>query len=137
MGPLAYDAPQADDALLFWTTDRKEVRIGRTAPGETEKPGPRVSLHIGHPPGGQDAVKAFLTPGQARQLAAALLQQAAAAEPDGQPAAGRVEVSYLGGQRHEAATRGRSVLTNQPAAAGTGGELSRERPRRDVTGPVS
>ena len=88
-------------------------------------------------PGRQDGTRAALTPTEARQLAAALLRQAAAAEPDGQPAAGRVEVSYLGGQRHEAATRGRSVLTYQPAAAGTGGELSRERPRWDVTGPVS
>jgi uncharacterized OsmC-like protein len=119
MGPLAYDAPQADDALLFWTTDRKEVRIGRTAPGETEKPGPRVSLHIGHPPGGRDAVKASLTPGQARQLAAALLQHAAAVDCGTADApAGQVEVSYLGGESYAAATRGHTQLTDQPATAG-------------------
>jgi len=73
MRPLACDAPRADDALLVWTTDSEDVRIGRTAPGETEEPGRRVSLHIGPPPGGENAVKASLTPGQARQLAVALL----------------------------------------------------------------
>jgi putative redox protein len=118
MGPLACDAPQADDALLFWTTDRKEARIGRTAPGQTEEPGPRVSLHIGHPPGGQDALNAFLTPGQARQLAAALLQQAAAGGGTADAPAGQVEVSYLGGESYAAATRGHRQLTDQSATAG-------------------
>ena len=122
MCPLASDAQQADDALLVWTADSEGVRIGRTVPGETEEPGRRVSLHIGHPPGGENAVKVSVTPGQARQLAAALLQRAAAAEgettdgPDGP--AGQVEVSYLGGESYAVATRGHTQLTDQPATAG-------------------
>jgi len=119
MRPLVRDAPQADDSLLVWTTDGEDVRIGRTGPGETEEPGPRVSLHIGHPPGGENAVKVSVTPGQARQLAAALLLQAAAAEggtADGP--AGQVEVSYLGGESYAVATRGHMQLTDQPANAG-------------------
>jgi putative redox protein len=118
MRPLAGDAPQADDALLLRTADRKDVRIGRTAPGETEEPGRRVSLHIGHPLGGQNAVKASLTPGQARQLAAALLQQAAAEGGTADAPAGQVEVSYLGGESYAAAARGHALLTDQPATAG-------------------
>ena len=119
MRPLACDELQTDDAPLLWTTDSRDVRIGRTAPGETEEPGPRVSLHIGHPPGGENAVKVSLTPGQARQLASALLLQAAAAEggtADGP--AGQVEVSYLGGESYAVATRGHMQLTDQPANAG-------------------
>jgi len=119
MRPLACDELQTDDAPLLWTTDSRDVRIGRTGPGETEEPGPRVSLHIGHPPGGENAVKVSVTPGQARQLAAALLLQAAAAEggtADGP--AGQVEVSYLGGESYAVATRGHMQLTDQPANAG-------------------
>jgi len=119
MRPLGCDELQGDDAPLLWTTDSRDVRIGRTAPGETEEPGPRVSLHIGHPPGGENAVKVSVTPGQARQLAAALLLQAAAAEggtADGP--AGQVEVSYLGGESYAVATRGHMQLTDQPANAG-------------------
>ena len=59
-----------------------------------------------------------LTPAEARQLAAALLRQAAAEHGDGDPGSGRVEVSYLGGEQYEIATRGHAVLTDQPAAAG-------------------
>jgi hypothetical protein len=56
------------------------VRVGRTTLGDTDTPGPHVSLHIGHAPNGENGAGAALTPGEARQLAAALLQQAAAAD---------------------------------------------------------
>jgi len=119
MHPLACDEPQADDALLLWATGRQDVRIGRTDPGETDGPGQRVSLHIGRPSGGENTVKASLTPGQARQLAAALLQHAAAVDCGTADApAGPVEVSYLGGESYAAATRGHTQLTDQPATAG-------------------
>ena len=57
-----------------------------------------------------------LTSTEARQLAASLLGQAAAEYPDSAAQAGRVEVSYLGGETYAAATRGQ-VVTDQPAAA--------------------
>jgi hypothetical protein len=118
---LACDVPQAEDGLLFWTTDGKDVRIGRTATGEAEEPGRRVSLNIGHVPGGENAVKASLTPGQARQLAAALLKQAAAEGGTADAPAGQVEVSYLGGESYAVATRGHAQLTTSrpPQAART------------------
>jgi putative redox protein len=78
-----------------------------------------VSLHIGHPADGEEGGSEALTPGEARQLAAALLQQAAAAEsPAGTSAVGRVDVTHLGGESYAVAARGHTLLTDQPVAAG-------------------
>jgi putative redox protein len=59
------------------------------------------------------------SPAEARRLAAVLLQEAAAAEGETSNAApGQVEVSYLGGESYAVATRGHTLLTDQPAAGG-------------------
>jgi putative redox protein len=119
MRPQLCDAPQAHERLIFRTTDGRDVRVGRPAPGDTGVSGRRISLCIGHSPDGDGSARNALTPGEARQLAAALLQQAAAA--DGGPADGQasqVEVSYLGGESYAVATRGHALLTDQPATAG-------------------
>jgi len=95
------------------------VVVGRLAPGETERPAQGISLDTGRVRGGADGARAVLTPAEARQLAAALVQQAAAAEGGTADAtAGQVEVSYLGGESYAIATRGHTLLTDQPAAAG-------------------
>jgi len=113
------DAPQARERLIFRTTGGRNIQVGRPALGDTKAPGQHVSLHIGHSPDGEDGVRQALTPAEARQLAAALLQQAAAAEGGtAAGAAGRVEVSYLGGESYAAATRAHTLLTDQPATAG-------------------
>jgi putative redox protein len=95
------------------------VLVGRLAPGDAERPGRSISLGIGRALGCADGAGAVLTPAEARQLAAALLQQAAA---DGggtaDDATGKVEVSYLGGESYAAAARGHTLLTDQPATAG-------------------
>lgn len=114
-------SPPVGEHQTFRTTCGRQLQVGRLALASTERRTRRVSLDIGPSPGRQDGTRAALTPAEARQLAAALLRQAAAAEPDGTATAGRVEVSYLGGRRYEAATRGHSVLTDQPAAAGGDG----------------
>jgi len=93
------------------------VVVGRLAPGEAERPAQGISLDTGRVRGGADGARAVLTPAEARQLAAALVQQAAAAE-GGTTTAGQVEVSYLGGESYAIATRGHTLLTDQPAAAG-------------------
>ena len=93
--------------------------VGRLAAGDAERPGRSISLDTGRVPGGADGARAVLTPAEARQLAAALVQQAAAAEGGTADArAGQVEVSYLGGESYAVATRGHMQLTDQPAAAG-------------------
>lgn len=137
MRPQPCEPPQAGDQLSFRTADGRDVWVGRPAPGGTEVPG-RVCLHIGHPADatghraggmghpadGEDGASEALTPGEARQLAAALLQQAAAAEDGqaedrhGEGADSQVEVSYLGGESYAVATRGHALLTDQPATAG-------------------
>jgi len=76
-------------------------------------------LYIGYAPDGEDGAGAALTPDEARQLAAALLQRAAAAEGGIAGAtSGQVEVGYLGGESYVIAARGHALLTDQPATAG-------------------
>jgi uncharacterized OsmC-like protein len=112
-------APQALEHLVFRTTCSREVQIRQLALGGAELPAQGVGLGIGQTPGCEDGTEAALTPAQARQLAAALLQQAAAAEhPARDAGTGQVAVSYLGGETYAAAARGHVVLTDQPAPAG-------------------
>jgi len=114
----ACDAPQAREQLFFRTRADGDVRVGRTTLGDTGAPGPHVSLHIGHAPDGENGAGATLTPGEARQLAAALLQQAAAAGGGADATTNHVEVSYLGGESYAITARGHTLLTDQPAATG-------------------
>jgi hypothetical protein len=80
MGTQISGPPSAHEHLGFRTTCGREVQVGRLILGGTERPARRVSLDIGHSPGREDGTWAALTPAEARQLAAALLRQAAAAE---------------------------------------------------------
>jgi uncharacterized OsmC-like protein len=117
MCPYVCDAPQADDQLSLRTIGGTDVRVGPTTPGGAG--GRRISLQIGHSPVGDGGARAALTPHQARHLAATLLQRAAAAEGGTADATvGLVEVSYLGGESYSVATRGHTLLTDQPATAG-------------------
>ena len=119
MCPYVCDAPQAPEQLTFRTIGGTDVRVGRIAPSGAGAPGRRISLQIGHSPGGADGARAALTPHQARHLAATLLQQAAAAEGGiADVTAGQVEVSYLGRESYSVATRGHTLLTDQPSTAG-------------------
>ena len=64
---------------------------------------------------------AGLSAAEARQLAAALLSQAAAAEPDrqeGRDRPGRVTVRHVDGDTHAITARGHGVLVDQPVADG-------------------
>jgi putative redox protein len=113
------EVPQSPGQLTFRTTCGRDVRIGRLALGSAEQPAWRVSLDVGHLPGQADGTWAALTPAEARLFAAALLQEAAAAEsPADSSAASRVDVTYFGGESYAVATRGHTLLTDQPQAAG-------------------
>jgi hypothetical protein len=75
MCPQGCDAPPVREQLFVRTMAGRDVRVGRTTLGDTGAPGRDVSLHIGHAPDGENGAGAALTPAEARQLAAALLQQ--------------------------------------------------------------
>ena len=66
--------------VSFRTTCGREVRIGRLILGGTGHPAQRVSLGISAPASTGDGTWAGLTASEARQLAAALLMQAAACD---------------------------------------------------------
>lgn len=119
MRPQGCDAPPVREQLFVRTKAGRNVRVGRTTLGDTEAPDLHVSLYIGYAPDGEDGAGAALTPDEARQLAAALLQRAAAAEGGIAGAtSGQVEVGYLGGESYVIAARGHALLTDQPATAG-------------------
>jgi hypothetical protein len=80
MGTETSGPPSTHEHLGLQTTCGRHVQVGRLLLGGTDRPARRVSLDIGHSPGQQDGTWAALTPAEARQLAAALLRQAAAAE---------------------------------------------------------
>ena len=80
MGSQGAGRPAHHEHLGFRTTCGREVAVGWLVLGAPEQPARRVSLDIGQSPGREDGAWAALTPAEARQLAAALLRQAAAAE---------------------------------------------------------
>jgi hypothetical protein len=80
-GPSA--ARDTGEHISFRTTCWREIRVGLLALGGVRRPARRVSLEIGPPSDTGAGTWAGLTPGEARQLAAALLVQAAAADHHG------------------------------------------------------
>jgi hypothetical protein len=62
------------------TTCGREIRIGHLALGGGPHPAQRISLGISASPGAEAGTWAGLTAGEARQLAAALLVQAASCD---------------------------------------------------------
>jgi putative redox protein len=123
----APDAASPPEHQGFRTTCGREVRAGRLALGDLRRPVGRVSLDIGQAPDGHDGTWAALTVAEARGLAAALLTQAAAAERGDDPnapgivgvaSAGRIAVTYAGGEAYAITTRGHVLLVDQPADAG-------------------
>ncbi len=112
------DTPSAGEQLLARTSSGTGVHV-RLFPDDTDRRGRPIRLDIGHSADGEDGAVTPLTPAEARWLAGALLQHAAAAEGGTADAApGQVEVSYLGGESYAVAARGHTLLTDQPATAG-------------------
>lgn len=65
------------DHISFRTTCGREIQVGHLVLGGAPHPAQRVSLGISTSSGTGDGTWAGLTAGEARHLAAALLQQAA------------------------------------------------------------
>jgi uncharacterized OsmC-like protein len=89
--------------------------------GDSQWSALRVSVDIGACPGCGDGTWVTFTTAEARQLAGALLAEAAAAEhPDRPPRmpAGQLAVTHADGDSYTIVTRGHTVLVDQPIDAG-------------------
>ncbi len=73
-------APGAGLHVSFRTMCGRDIRVGHLVLGGGRRPARRVSLDIGAPSDGGTGTWAGLTAAEARQLAAALLMQAAACD---------------------------------------------------------
>ena len=105
------------DAHSFGTGCGGQVRVGTMSLGDAQ----RIGVDIGSCTGGDDGTRATLTAAEARQLAGALLAEAAIAGHPGGPSAvpaGQVAVTHGDGDAYAIVTRGHTVLVDQPAEAG-------------------
>lgn len=103
------------------TSCGRDLTIGRLALGDAVHPAGRVFLDLGKCRDCDGSAWAGLSPDEARQLATALLSQAAAAERDGQDSQdrpGRVTVRHAEGDAYAITARGHGVLTDQTVADG-------------------
>ncbi|HEY4463447.1 MAG TPA: hypothetical protein VGN41_12355 [Streptosporangiaceae bacterium] len=75
----------AAEDVSFRTTCGRLIRVGLLTLGGASRPARRVSLDIGPTADRADSAWAGLTASEARELAAALLAQAAAADRRGRP----------------------------------------------------
>jgi putative redox protein len=121
MPGIAGDARKAREYNHVRTSCGRDLTVGRLTLGNPGRPAARVFVNFGDCPDCDDSSWAGLTAAEARQLASALLSQAAAAERDcrgGQDLPGRVTVRHVAGDAYAIAARGHSVLTDQPVAGG-------------------
>jgi putative redox protein len=112
------DRPRHD---YLRTTCGTDVTVGRLALGDDRHPVARVFVGIADGPDHDGTAWAGLTVFEARELARALLSQAAAAERDcgsESGSAGRITVRHVSGDAYAIAARGHSVLVDQPVADG-------------------
>jgi putative redox protein len=111
--------PRQHDHLR--TSCGRDLIIGRLALGDAAHPAGRVFLDLGGCRDCDGSTWTGLSAAEARQLAAALLAQAAAAERDGQDRQdrpGRVTACHVEGDAYAITARGHVVLTDQAAADG-------------------
>ena len=97
------------------------MTVGRLDLGGAEQPARRIFLDLGGRPGCDVTSWAGLTVAEARQVAQALLAEAAAAEQDAgaeHEHAGRVAVRHVAGDAYAISVRGHAVLVDQPVRDG-------------------
>ncbi len=115
------DARSAREYEHVRTSCGRELTVGRLALGNPGRPAARVSVNLGDCADCEGISWAGLTVAEARQLASALLSQAAAAERDcrdGQDLPGKVTVRHVDGDAYAITARGHSVLTDQAVVDG-------------------
>lgn len=103
------------------TSCGRDLTVGRLALGNPGRPAARVFVDLGHCADGEESSWAGLTVAEARQVASALLSQAAAAErkcSDMPDPPGTVTVRYVDGDAYAITARRHSLLTDQPVIDG-------------------
>jgi putative redox protein len=108
--------PRRHDQLR--TSCGRDLTIGRLSLGDAAQPAERVFIDLGQCRDCGGSTWAGLTAAEARQLAAALLSQAAGAEQDGQDLPGRVTARHVEGDEYAITARNHVVLVDQPVADG-------------------
>jgi putative redox protein len=103
------------------TSCGRALAVGRLGLGDSRHPASRVFLDLGSCPGSDSTSWASLTVAEARQVAHALLTEAAAAEQDTDAArepADQVAVRHVAGDAYAISVRGHAVLVDQPVRDG-------------------
>jgi putative redox protein len=103
------------------TSCGREVTVGRLDLGDARHPARRIFLDLGGCSGCGGTNWAGLTVAETRQVAAALLAEATAAEQEagaGSEPAGRVTVRHVDGDAYSMTVRGHAVLVDQPVRDG-------------------
>jgi uncharacterized OsmC-like protein len=99
------------------TSCGREVTVGRLDLGDARHPDRRIFLDLGTCQGCDGTSWAGLTVSEARQVARALLAEAAAAQQQtggGSEPAGQVDVRHVAGDAYAMTVRGHAVLVDQP-----------------------
>jgi len=120
------------------TSCGRELTVGRLELGDAGHPARRVFLDLGGCPGCDRSGWAGLTVAEARQVARALLAEAAAAGEEtgpGSEPAGRVAVRHVAGDAYAITVRGHAVLVDQPVR--DGGEDSAATPTELLVGSLA
>jgi putative redox protein len=120
------------------TSCGREVTVGRLDLGDARHPARRIFLDLGSCPGCEGTSWAGLTVAEARQVASALLAEAAAAEQEtsgGNEPAGRVAVRHVAGDAYAISARGHAVVVDQPVR--DGGQDSAATPTELLVGSLA
>jgi uncharacterized OsmC-like protein len=121
MSDLAIKARSGHGHEHLRTSCGRDVTVGRLDLGNARHPSRRIFLDLGGCPGCGGASWAGMTVAEARQVARALLAEAAAAEREtgsASQSAGQVDVSHVTGDAYAISVRGHAMLVDQPAGDG-------------------
>ena len=120
MPEVATGARSQHDHESLRTSCGREVTVGRLDLGDATHPARRIFLDLGGCPGCDDTSWAGLTVAEARQVARALLTEAAAAEQEDRTDAEqrRVAVRHVAGDAYAIRVRGHALLVDQPLRDG-------------------
>jgi putative redox protein len=121
MSLVSTEAHSGQDHESLRTVAGREVAVGRREVGDAGPHGAGILLDLGECQGCDRTDRADLTVTEARQVARALLAQAAAAEQEAgaeDRPTNRVDVRHVVGDAYAISVRGHAVLVDQPVSAG-------------------